>query len=154
MLPSFFLCFDFENGNLVVMVVVSLVEPAWSHQLPGSTWTEWLLRNPQGRCCDFPEKWLFLLTSNMRACSPVNYGMGIMRNLKKFFSPESGSCTCLPFTNESMMNKERFSLFFNPFSYLFGEVFIDPHLFVKLFLPNVHVDVFKQVMLVAWVTGL
>lgn len=93
----------------------------------------------------FLKKGLLLLTSNMRACSPVNYGTGMMRNLKKFFSPESGSCTCLPFTNKSMRNKERFSLFFNPFSCLFGEIFLDPHLCIKLFLPNVHVDIFKQI---------
>lgn len=128
-----------------MMLVVSLVEPAWSHQPPGSTWTGWLLRNPKRRCCGFPEKGLLLLTSKMRACSPVNYGTGIMRNLKKFFSPESGSCTWLPFTNKSMMNKERFSLFFNPFSCLFGEIFLDPRLYVKLFLPNVHIDIFKQI---------
>lgn len=45
------------------------------------------------------------------------------------------------------MNKEeRLFLFFEPFQlFLYGEFFRDPHLHVKLFLLNVHVDIFKHV---------
>lgn len=50
------------------------------------------------------------------------------------------------------MNKKKespFFFFFKPFQLLlYCKFFLDPHLCVKLFLLNVHVDIFKQMS--AW----
>lgn len=54
---------DLEHGNVVEMLTVRWVGPAWSHHPPGSTLQSVTTVEPfEERHYFFPEKWLFLLT--------------------------------------------------------------------------------------------